>query len=221
MGWKRKRYGTRRKRVYKRRFIKRRGFRRYRRTGRRSGRVLHIKRAANVTVVTTTAGSVEYNGAAQFALSDTFNVSEFTSLFDQYRLNCVLLKFIPDYQLENTQTGGNIQNVPHLHWVIDSTDATVEPVASLVQYQRYHVTRFNRIVTIKLYPRFSMEIYKSPTNTSYGMGSRKVWLDCTSSGAGVPHYGIKFAVDNMQFGASQVVNFKIRPIYYFSLRTSK
>jgi len=217
----------RKRRTYyrKRRFSKykrsyRRGRGRYRRSFRKSRNTLHVRRAANVTTVTTSAG-LEYDGAMSFNLNECFSAGEFTGLFDQYRINAVVLKFIPDFpSLVSTDTNVNPSTgllAPNIHWCIDINDAIPATIGSLAQYNGYHVKVFNRPMTIKIRPRASAAYYQSAIATAYGPAKPRTWFDTNSPN--LPHYGFKFVIDTVS--GNQIVRFRIRPIYYVSLKQTK
>lgn len=148
-------------------------------------------------------------------LSNVVNNSEFTTLFDQYRINAIVLKFIPRLNMVQVPTvvgQAPINNIPTLHWVYDYDDANAPSnVDELLQYNNYRCCNFDKTVTMKIKPRFSLAAY-SGAFTSYKPASG--WLDCASPS--IQHYGVKFAVDS--FTAGQFIDFIIRPIYYLSFR---
>nr|QTE03422.1 MAG: capsid protein [Phoenicopteridae CRESS-DNA-virus sp.] len=220
MAYKRKRRYTRRKSY--RRKTPRRYKRSYRRVRRSRTKYYHFKRAAQVSVVTTVA-TFDFIGAAFFRLSDVFGASEFTGLFDSYKINCVVLKIIPDQgpKLDGAWTVRTppIMYNPQFHWALDYNDNTPVNTNVLVEYQTYKTTPFTRPITIKLYPRSSSPVYNNAVTTGYAISPRGQWIDISSPNVG--HYAMKFAVDNMNHSQSQIVNFKIRPIYYLSFKGVK
>lgn len=221
MAWRKKYYKSKYRRRYYRRRSKRTYRRRNRRLYRKRSNVHHFRRSAAVAVISTPTTDPEFNGASTFRLTDVFGNTEFTSLFEYYRLNCVVLRFIPDFNLFTQSTGGSSlgQAVPQLHVAWDYSNGTNADVTELVQYESYKTMRFNRTYTFKVYPRTSTEIYQSAASTSYGLGRKNMWLHADNPS--IPHYGFKFAVDNYNQSGGQAVNFKIRPFYYFSLKHVK
>lgn len=220
MAWRKRYYKSRRRRGNYRRRFKRTYRRRYRRLYRKSSNVHHFRRSAAVTVVSTSPGFPEFNGAATFRLTDVFGTTEFTSLFEYFRLNCVVLKFYPDWYLGTATTGGTslTTSMPQLHVVWDYNDGNPQNILSMNEFQTYKTYRFNRMYSFKIYPKVSTEIYQSAALTGYGLG-KKQWIHTTSPS--IPHYGFKFGIDNYNQSANQVVSFKIRAFYYFSVKGVK
>nr|QTE03412.1 MAG: capsid protein [Phoenicopteridae CRESS-DNA-virus sp.] len=216
----------RKRRTYRRKTYRRKTPRRYKRSFRRKGRnspkLFHVKRAGQVSVVTTTA-TIDYTASGFFRLSDVFASTDFTGLFDHYRINCVVLKFIPDQGGHPDGSWSNrtppVMYNPQFHWAIDYNDNNPVPTNQLVEYQSYKTRPFTRPITIKVFPRASQPIWISSISTGYASAARKTWIDTASANVG--HYAIKFAVDNFNHPQSQIMNFKIRPIYYISFKGVK
>lgn len=101
-----------------------------------------------------------------------------------------------------------------LHWVYDYNDGTSTPINQLVDYANYKTARFNKQITIKIFPRPSIAAYTGPLTTGYGTGSRKQWIDCDSTN--VRYYGFKYGVDNGTI--TQTMSFKIRAFFYMSFK---
>jgi len=105
-----------------------------------------------------------------------------------------------------------INNIPTLHWVYDYDDGNVPSnVDELLQYGNYRCCNFDKTITMKIRPKFSIAAYSGAFPSYKPMTG---WLDCASPS--IQHYGVKFAVDS--FTAGQYIDFVIRPIYYLSFR---
>lgn len=220
--YKRRRY-TRRRKTYRKRYPRR--YRRYsRRTRRTRTSYLSCKRQSNTVAFTSISGAGDIRAASAFQLNQVLSFGEYTNLFDQYKINCVVVTFQPDYRLITTTTGSTATQIPVLmpefHWVIDENDnATPLSIPEMQEYDRYKHRPFNRPIKIKLYPKFSLEVYKQSGN---GYASKRgLWLDTISSDT--PHYGLKWAIGNFQSGASppQTVSFKVYVKFYISFRAIK
>lgn len=211
-----RRYGYKRRRKYGRSY--RRAPRKYRRVTRSKGNTLHVRRGGSAIAVSTNPASTVYLNSAYFSLNSIINPTDFTNLFDEYRINCVVLKFIPrSNYVQNLATTATAANnyLPTLHWVVDLNDSNVPSnVDSLLEYNGYHCRNFTRTVTIKIRPKFSLAAY-SGAFTSYK--PTKGWIDTGSPN--VQHYGLKFAIDSVL--PNQYIDFVIRPIYYVSFRRTK
>lgn len=213
----RKRYGYRRRRKSYRRGT-RRTFRRSRRFPRTKRSLIHIRRAGSAASVSVNPAGTVYINSTYFQLNSVINPTELTALFDEYRINCVVLSFIPRPNVVQVLANGNeVPNnyVPTFHYAIDYDDANlVSNVDQLAEYGNYHFTEFNKKINVKIKPKFATAAY-SGAFTSYKPG--KGWLDCASPG--IQHYGLKFAVDTTF--PNQYISFVIRPIYYLSFRMTR
>lgn len=189
---------------YRRRKVVRRPRRRVRRAGAKrtnlSGTGLHyFKRryvVANVTASTSGAGiRSDAAGAMSFNLNSLPNSSEFSALFDEYKIMKVSLKWVPfgdsvDMPIA-TMTGTSSLLSPGgpLITVVDYDDNTAPTAAAdLLQYQTSKVTPIPKPLSMTIRPKFATEVYRSGLSTAYG--ARTGWLDTDS--ADVPHYGVKY-----------------------------
>lgn len=188
----------------RRRLLRRRPIRRrFRKAGAKrtnlSGLGLHYFRrryvVANITSSTSALG-VQTNaaGALTFALSSLPNASEFTSLFDSYKIMKVKLDWIPFGDTVNlpmnTMGGSSSLMSPGgpLITAIDYDDANTPGTASdLLQYQASKVTPVPRRLKMSLRPKHATEVF---SGIGSGYGPRTGWLDCGYSS--IPHYGVKY-----------------------------
>jgi len=180
--------------------------------------VLHVRRGGSAAAVQSNAAAAVYLNSMYFALNQVVGSSDFTNLFDEYRINCVVVKLIPRVNTVQTLANGTeIPNnyVPNLHWVYDYDDANVPSnTDTLLEYGNYRVKAFDRPITWKIKPKYALAAY-SGAFTSYK--PMRGWLDVASPS--IQHYGVKFAVDTLQ--PSQYTSFVIRPIYYISFRNTR
>lgn len=213
-----------RRRTTKRRYVRkrpRRYKRRYRRVRRSRQKYYHFRRAATVTGIVTSTTGPETVGSGSFALSQVFTAGEFTNLFDAYRINCVVLKIVPD---QGNPIGGVWTNQPitpntgQFHWCYDYNDNALPTIAQIAEYSSYKTTPANRSITIKLYPKPTMIVYNGGVTNGYAQ-PKKMWLDMGSPS--IPHYVIKFGWDNFNWPAGQARGYRIRPIYYLSFKGAK
>lgn len=190
----------------RRRLLRRRPIRRRFQRGRAivkktnlSGLGLHyFKRryvVANITASTSAVG-IQTNaaGALTFSLSALPNSSEFTSLFDAYKVMKVSLDWLPFGDSVNlpisTMTGTSSLMFPGgpLITVVDYDDAGTPAAASdLLQYQTAKVTPVPRRHKMSLRPKFAIDVNNG---MSTGYGPRSGWLD--TAYPGIPHYGVKY-----------------------------
>lgn len=176
-------------------------------------------------IVTTTTGT--YVGGYSFALANLPNFSDFSGLYDYYRLNMVIMRII--YRGSNLSSMESANNaalgLPYMYYVIDrddaTTPATVDEVREYAAAKMHIFTGEKRACYIKLRPSLLTETYKSALSTSYQV-KRASWLDLADSG-NTPHYGIKLAiivpVNSTQAYASQ--DFDVEVKYYFQMKNPR
>lgn len=191
MVYRRRVYARRRRSYRKRPMFKRRriGFR----PRRSRGKVMSFTRSTN-TFKLDVRDQIDYHSAT-FSLNDIPNRLEFQNLFDQYRINAVVLEWTYTAQPPTTPSGEYV--TPMLHWCIDNNDATL-PV-SLTEMGEYKTYRHRPLVAgrpirMKVYPKPLQMLYQSAVSTAYG--PKKMWIN--SSDFGVPHYGVKWAIEGNQ-----------------------
>lgn len=142
----------------------------------------------------------------QFLLEEMHNYTEFTNLFDQYRLNWFKITMTPmaTGALTSDAVNGATARIGYVnagfHWVTDYDDTT-EPAASsdgidvLMQYPNYRTKRLVGgkpiVITVKK-PAILKDVYAGVT-TAYEVDRKKIWLDIAYTDA--VHYGIKGIVE--------------------------
>lgn len=152
------------------------------------GRSHVFVRAAFFSTITS-AAAVPVFGGYQFALTDLPNSSEFTNLFDEYMIAKVSVMFMPNKLTLNTNTA---ITTPYFLTVIDKDDAaTPSSVNDLVQYPNCRFTSGNKRLVLTFKPRHTFNLYNGGVTDGYA--TRQGFIDC--SNAGVPHYGVKFALE--------------------------
>lgn len=214
------------RRSYSRRRYSRRPMRRFRRTFKRARRVYRKRRGNTRIFNIARCGAIYRQGISDgyffagwaFSIAPIPSVSEYTNLWDQYKINCVVVKFRWSNQAREL---GDIQHpVPVFHYAIDyNDDATPTTPNELTQYQNYRSFQLANAkeYKIKLYPKSQSMTYKSAVTTGYS--PKKQWIN--TSDPTVPHYGLKFAIDGSQAGgigenALGVLEFQTK--YYLSFK---
>lgn len=149
-------------------------------------------------------------GSAVFTLANTTAYSELVNLFDNYRITRVMYRWVvtrnPDW---NTTTGNRGWSV-RINWGHDFNDST--PISQSQIYQRAGMREVylnNAKLTSRWYslkPASLVQMYESSTATAYQPKWRQ-WMDTNDSAA--PHYGIKFAYDNLFAGPNLRMEAKI------------
>lgn len=172
-----------------------------------------ITNGANSTLVpvNVTSGMLQLttNGGAmvptyssfgyQFSLLAIPGLTDFTTLFDSYRIKRVKITISP----YSNSSGTTVSGAPNfssdasgfIHYAIDN-DSVTNPAASesgiqeLQQRAGYKVKRIvgNKPLTISFKPRYAQSAYVSGVSTGYTQGNPKSWIDLSYST--LPHYGL-------------------------------
>lgn len=187
-----------------------------------SGNVLRYTQG-NVAIVSNYYGSV----GLSFSLSDLPSFTEFTTLYDQYRICAVKLTIVPfNTQTLGGQDSGNTANVGILiHHAVDNDNApapspSASGVDTLRQYRTYRCQQSmdpkRMSLTRYIRPRVSMEIYNSTISTGYGLGKRNQWID--SSSPDIPHYGFRAVFEGNAGNTGDTQDYKIFATYYIQCK---
>lgn len=147
------------------------------------------------------------------ALNAVVNSSDFANLYDQYRINYVVLKFWLKVD-PSAQTAANA-SYPRLYWYRDLDDANAPTNLNEIRENgksRVTVLLPNRPVTIKFKPNTLQLIYQSAIANQFKPVWGQ-WLDMTTTST--PHYGIKYAVDDL---TNTNYRLDIEATYYFQCR---
>lgn len=148
------------------------------------------------------------NYASMFRLNDLPSYTEFTNLFDQFRITGVKINFIFDKNtslISLSPTEVHNPNIPNLVWVYDFDDASA--LANMTDYEQYESFKCKQLIRpIRLFirPKPSMAAYAGAAWNGYMQGSNKVWIDCSTPG--VEYYGIKWATSG-EMGGGVGANF--------------
>lgn len=222
-----------RKYCLKRASIRRNVRRRYRRRGKvakfskrgLAGSIYTFKRFHTYTV--STANSVAEGNAdvawddpsgylgLSFALNDVPNSTEFTTLFDQYRIKSISVKMTPIWTMiagdnvdANDQDG--VQNMIATY-VYDFDNITgVLDIEELNQYQRRHqkVLAGTKSKSMFLNPRAQVRVLTAGGASTNALSSALQWQDCADSL--VPYYGIRMLVKPINLAYNPGDNFVLR-----------
>lgn len=166
--------------------------RRPRRTlSKRSLNLHHFKRTFTLSPVGSSNVSPVFAGYS-FNLTQLPNFAEFTSLFDAYRINKIVVKFVPNHN--SSDVGALGQAIPNFHSVLDYNDAT----APLTLNQMYEYANWKMSRGIAIHKR----IWRPTTLDSVDTGAGAVssanpqWRQWINTGnANVNHYGLKIGIE--------------------------
>lgn len=146
--------------------------------------------------------------ALTFALSDTPAFAEFTTLFDQYKINRIQYRFVLRRSPDHTTNLGVVRGWNfRCMFVVDRDDSLVP--ANFLELQQYPKVRevwlnVDKPVTrwYSLTPSVLYAMYNGVASTGYAP-KRAAFVDVVNSG--LPHYGLKIAWDQLYTGTDVFV----------------
>lgn len=172
-------------------------------------KIHYFKRTAYYSGFVTGSTVIDTLGSLIFQLQNVPNAGEFQALFDQYRINGVKVVFMPR---ANSAEAGTNQGLVKFFSCIDYDDNTAPTsINDILQYENMKCTNVTRDHKRYLVPKIAREVYNSATTTAYSSGTG--WIDCTN--AAVPHYGIKYALQQLPAGAQSM---DIKVTYYLAFK---
>lgn len=175
-------------------------------------------------VAGVTPNTVQFGGAMDFRLNAVSDYVDITQLFDRYMITGVKLKFL--YQSNIADTAGPT-TLPCMWYAQDFDDSSL-PVNQLdvavKQYCKTKILNANRQFSLYIKPRITKAI---AGQTGAGpvviadTSEKPCYLDCAFPN--VPHYGLKFWIDNWYNQAPNESNvvLRIQPTYYLKLKDAQ
>lgn len=143
-------------------------------------------------VQTITQNAIIEYGVMNFRLDQLPNSSEFTNLFEQFKITSIKLRFQPSFN-DSTAGAAAASRLSVFHLAKDHDDIGFPTsVDQLYQYDSYRQFRCDRPWTIVLRPKVLPLVYGTALVNSYGV-SANTWVSCDNPAT--PHYGIKYAMD--------------------------
>lgn len=165
------------------------------------------------------SGAVNFGISGEFAIKDVRDASDFTQLFDRYKIVGVKLKFL--YQQNSVPVGG-LTSFPVINYAFDADDSNTPTGIDQLQAKGYNhekVLNANSNFSYYIKPRVSKMLYSQSLSGVGGYSSEKAcWIDCQSSS--VPHYGFKAWIkDWYTLSSNQVLT--IQPVFYLAMKDSQ
>jgi len=149
---------------------------------------LALKRDKVYTFSRTNTDTLTLSGTSDsnaFAYSYTLNnlpgPTEFTVLFDQYRIVQVQLRFLPIY--------GAGEFPGQIYTAIDYDDDTPQVISESLQNDTLQVTELYQPWVRTFNPLASMSVYNSPLLTGYALAKHNQWYDVASPS--IKFYGLR------------------------------
>lgn len=217
-----------------RKYQKRRIYRNYKygQMGNKVSRVVHnFKREVFLgqaqTSITSAGVVTNYAQGWNFRLSDLPNVSEYVSLFDQFKLTGVKFKVMPKVSsIANTSNSMTLTGFGQIITCLDFDDVTTPTNKDeLLQYNNVKVSHPNRQHHRYFNPTMLSTIYRVGLADAHSVMKCK-WLDMAYTDT--PTYGLKMWIDGPQvnpLGGSPVtpatVTYDIYATYYFKCKATR
>jgi len=155
------------------------------------GNIYSCVRTVNFGTITLPAATDGGSGR-RFSLSDLPGSSDFTNLFDQYRITAVEIVYVFSTHILASQA-----RYPRITFSVDYTDASTPASENAVlEYQNSETYQFGQTKhTFKrmFKPRAALAAFEGAF-TGYGAAPPNMWFDCSDSG--VQYYGVKEWVSN-------------------------
>lgn len=151
-----------------------------------------------------------------FSLADLPNYTEFTHLFDRYRITGVKYRWVlhvePTGNAITTQTYRGTST--RVGWVHDYDDDTPTTNLALHQYPNFKDVHLSADKMVSKWyfirPATTTQVYGNTVDTAYAPNWRDM-IDCNSPGT--KFYGLKFNIDNMYAGQ----RVELEMFYYIKL----
>lgn len=168
-----------------RRMMRRRIYRRRPRLS--SLKVHHFKRTFALTQI---QGAItDTLGAYTFRLDQLPNYTEFTNLYDSYRINKIVIKFVPTANSANVGDTNNL--LTQFHTVLDFNDGGAPAsLNALYEYGNWRMTRGSQIHTRVFTPSTMGVVSDVSAGGVAGAPKYKQWIN--TSEADVYHFGLKY-----------------------------
>lgn len=172
--------------------------------------------------------SIQYGAfGLKFGLADVVNSTEFTLLFDQYRITGVKVKMFPFYT--ETTTGAAVsatsaQTTILVHSIIDlddastptATDAGISEIRQYASYRCHNLSQGKGYFARSIRPRMATPVYAAGAFSAYAQAPMKIWVDCQNPDA--EYYGLKCIFEANNSGANTVLYVKCETTYYLQLK---
>lgn len=188
------------------------------------------KRVVNMGTYTASqsvvGGTVPARGAFSFNMNLLPNVSEYSSLYDQYKITGVSVKFVPKTsgQFQGGSSGSaNPIGYGQVVSVIDFDDAATPLTKDqMLEYGSVKVTKSNREHKRFIKPKMLQEIFINSTTTGRAPIQAK-WIDWSFPNA--EHYGIKWFIDaptvNNPLTDNSSIAYDAYATFYFACKNTR
>lgn len=160
------------------------------------------------------ADTTEVDFAYSFTLSQLQNASQLGNLFDEYRINKIVIEF----KSQNlTSVNSASAALPMLYVAFDGTDASTLTIANLMGYSTLRRASVVEGVNLCFTPSVLSSLYDGSALQTQGVRTR-AWINSSSTGRTIVHYGIKGAVEAYTQAASNTMSWSVHATFYVTFR---
>ena len=154
----------------------------------------------------------------KFNLDDMPGYADLAAVFDQYKIDKVELRFVPNANTNPTVLGAQTQTRSRLYTAFDANDATVPATLNeLIQYQNCSQTPYLEEYRRTIYPRLAVN--SSDEEGVVTLGPANSW--CATSQKDVDWYGLKIGASANGITAGTIQTWMILAKFYISLKNIK
>lgn len=204
-------------RVYRKRYSKKKSMRRYRKRytrrvprslGNPKQKIFYYTRFCDLGTITSTSASTTY-GASSFNLSQVPGYTDFTALYDFYKIKAIKLSFVPWSNVTNGNSG--TEHFQRIFTVIDYNDVGIPTaVTDLQQYKSCKWSPNNRIHKRYFKPKTIIDSY----NELALVLDKQPWVPTTNTTNS--YYGIKWAIESQ---INLTTLYKIEAKFYLAFKS--
>lgn len=159
--------------------------------------------------------------AWKFRLSDLPDYTEFTELFEYYRITGVRIRYTFNGTNASLPIGNSYAFMPSIMYAQDLNDAIAETRPDLMQHDKVTFKSLNRPGSVFIRPKTQVMMYEGVAGTGYAEGVNK-WIN--TSDPNVEHYGWKYSVNgDLEGGAGATAMGKMIFLitYYIEFKGAK
>jgi len=189
-----------------------------------ANRTYKFKRGCVLNTMTITMNGVltSSTGSYSFKLSDLPQYTEYTAMFDRYRITGVKLHVFP--RISQQTPAGNTTAAtaysPVIAHTIDYDDATAPTdINTINQYDTVKFQYEFKPFKVWIKPRAAQAQYGAGVFTSYGNSSPKQWMDVASPD--IAYYGWKWATNGYSAALNGNQYWDVLATYYLEFMSPR
>ena len=145
------------------------------------------------------------------------NYTDFTTLFDSYRITGVEYRFVPHFNVGQVPLGPQNTQVARLVTVVDKDDnSTLTGLTAAMQYASMEESLLDKERKRFFVPLPTIQTYRSATTTGYQSPDGPIWIDMAQTD--VPHYCAKGLICDTTASSDNPRTLTIMATLYFECK---